>query len=191
MSNTFFTSDTHFGHTNIAGPKVSTWPSGYRIFDSVPEMDEALITNWNAKVKQHDTVYHLGDFAFCEASRAIKIRQRLNGVIHLILGNHDKPALAMQRGADANAKPFASVSDVREVRVGKQSIWLSHYAHRVWNRSHRGVWHLYGHSHGSLPDDPLSNSFDVGVDCHNYAPLSIDEVAAIMAKKTYASVDHH
>lgn len=188
---TFFTSDTHFGHANIAGAKVSTWDKGYRIFNSVQEMDETLIANWNAKVKQFDTVYHLGDFAFCGPEPAERIRKRLNGVIHLILGNHDKTALSIQNQAKAGSKPFASVNDVMEVKVGNQRIWLSHYAHRVWNKSHHGVWHLYGHSHGSLPDDPNSKSFDCGVDCHNYAPLSFDEVARIMNKKTFASVDHH
>jgi hypothetical protein len=28
---------------------------------------------------------------------------------------------------------------------------LCHYAMRVWNRSHHGAWHLYGHSQGESP----------------------------------------
>jgi len=43
-----------------------------------------------------------------------------------------------------------------------QLIVLCHYSLRVWDRSHYGSWHLYGHSHGNLP--PLENSLDVGVD---------------------------
>jgi calcineurin-like phosphoesterase family protein len=54
---------------------------------------------------------------------------------------------------------------------------------RVWNQSHRGALHLYGHSHGTLPDDANSKSFDVGVDCHDYHPISLDRVLAIMATK--------
>jgi hypothetical protein len=50
------------------------------------------------------------------------------------------------------------------VEVNGQPIWLSHYAHRVWMRSHHGAWHLYGHGHHSLPDDPHARSIDVGVD---------------------------
>jgi hypothetical protein len=62
---------------------------------------------------------------------------------------------------------------------------------RTWNKSHRGSWHLYGHSHGTLPDDPHSMSFDVGVDCHNYRPLSFEQVKAVMSKKLFKPIDHH
>lgn len=183
---TYFTSDTHFNHTNIAGPKVSVWNSGYRIFDSVEEMNETLINNWNSKIKSDDVVYHLGDVGFATAELLKPILRRLNGKIYLCRGNHEKAALT-----DGNNSRFEAVWDTRMIYVNGQQIWLSHYAHRVWDRSHDGAWHLYGHSHGSLPDDPESLSFDIGVDCHNYFPLEFEEVAAIMSQKTYKPVDHH
>ncbi len=62
---------------------------------------------------------------------------------------------------------------------------LFHYAMRVWNASHHGSWHLYGHSHGTLPDDITSLSFDIGVDSQHYKPLSYDEVKAIMSQKEW------
>jgi calcineurin-like phosphoesterase family protein len=55
-----------------------------------------------------------------------------------------------------------------------ETIILCHYAMRVWDRSHYGSMHLYGHSHGHLPD--YGKSMDVGVDCHNYYPISVDHV---------------
>jgi calcineurin-like phosphoesterase family protein len=175
---------THFNHANIAGPKVSSWDEGYRNFDSVSEMNETLIRNWNDKISPGDNVYHLGDFAFSDTEHALPIRKRLNGNIHLIRGNHEKAAEGMW-------DRFVWIRDVSTVKVNGQTIFMSHYAHRVWNKSHHGVWHLYGHSHGSLPDDPDSLSFDCGVDCHNYKPLSFDEVQKIMSKKTFKPKDHH
>lgn len=172
---TFFTSDTHFGHANII--KYCNRP-----FKSVEEMDEALIKNWNDKVQVGDTVYHLGDFSFGPAE---KYASRLNGMIRFVRGNHDRPLEAY-----LNCKYF-QFPDVLSIYVGKQQFFLSHYAHRVWPKSHRGTWHLYGHSHGTLPDDPDSMSFDCGVDCHNYAPLEFEEVKAIMEKKTFKPKDHH
>jgi len=98
------------------------------------------------------------------------------------------------------------------IKIGEQQIWLSHYAHRVWNKSHHGVFHLFAHSHNSLPDDPNSLSFDVGVDAtaarlsglpsgktvvagttkpEDYRPISFDEVVEIMSKKTFKPLDHH
>ena len=59
---TFFTSDQHFGHFNII--RLCSRP-----FGTVEEMDEALLSKWNAKVKADDTVYILGDLFF----RAAKV----------------------------------------------------------------------------------------------------------------------
>lgn len=180
--NYFFTSDTHFGHHNII--KYSKRP-----FKNVDEMDEALIANWNAKVTKNDIVFHLGDFSFAPAENYVP---RLNGTIRLIRGNHDHPADRLQHAhRSTNKQPFISIDDVRQIVVKDQRIWLSHYAHRVWPSSHHGCWHLYGHSHGSLPDDRNSLSFDCGVDCHNYTPLSFEEVQQIMSKKTFKPIDHH
>ena len=38
--------------------------------------------------------------------------------------------------------------------MAEQDIVLCHYAMRVWQKSHYGAWMLYGHSHGTLPDNP-------------------------------------
>jgi calcineurin-like phosphoesterase family protein len=173
----FFTSDTHFNHANII--KYCNRP-----FKDVDEMNEALIKKWNAKVGPNDLVYHLGDFGFGTPEQVLRIKKRLNGQIYLLRGNHEKSALAI-------ANEFVWVKDVFELKVESQTYWLSHYAHRVWNKSHHGVYHLYGHSHGTLPDDPNSLSFDVGVDCHNFEPLTPAEVKRIMDKKTFKPLDHH
>jgi calcineurin-like phosphoesterase family protein len=64
---------------------------------------------------------------------------------------------------------------------------------RVWNKSHHNSWHLYGHSHGSLP--PHGKSVDVGVDCKEitseYRPLSFKEIKKYMDKRVGEKVDHH
>jgi calcineurin-like phosphoesterase family protein len=54
--NLFFTSDTHFFHEGII--RFCNRP-----FGSVEEMNETLIRNWNEKVPEDGTVFHLGDFA--------------------------------------------------------------------------------------------------------------------------------
>jgi len=47
------------------------------------------------------------------------------------------------------------------------------------------------HSHGSLPDDPHSLSWDVGVDANEFSPLSVPEIVQIMARKSFRPLDHH
>ncbi|MFD2915278.1 metallophosphoesterase family protein [Psychroserpens luteus] len=176
--NIYFTSDHHFGHENII--KFTNRP-----FGSVEEMDQELIKRWNSRVNKHDKVYHLGDFGLCKAERMRDILEQLNGKIFLIRGNHEG-------AAQANPNRFEWIKDYFELNVndanapnGKQKIMLMHYAMRVWRSSFRGTWHLYGHSHGSLKDDPTMNSFDVGVDCHDFYPLTYDEVKDIMSKKIW------
>lgn len=185
--NIWFTSDTHYGHKNIAGKEVSRWTSGFRKFASVQQMNEALITNINKYVKEDDILYHLGDFAFGDANVIREFRNSLVCKnIHLILGNHDQEiedSLELQ-------ELFTSVGYVYTGYVGKQQFHLSHYSHRIWPKSHRGTIHLYGHSHGSIPD--YGRSMDVGVDTHkDFRPYHINEIYTIMSKREVHKVDHH
>ena len=52
---------------------------------------------------------------------------------------------------------------------------LSHYPMKSWNQKHRNSVMLYGHVHGQLLEDH-SLSFDVGVDCWNYTPVSMEQI---------------
>lgn len=169
----WFTSDTHFNHANII--RFCNRP-----FDSVGEMNEALITNWNGHISPNDTVYHLGDFSMGNAS---KILSRLNGNVCLIRGNHDKHR-------DIKDAAFGWIKDVYFLKTGKRAsswIWLSHYAHRRWPNAHHGSIHLYGHSHGELPG--MGRSMDIGVDAFDYKPVHLDYVMKILNEKE--SAGHH
>ena len=59
---------------------------------------------------------------------------------------------------------------------GRQHIVLCHYAMLVWNKSHHGSWMLHGHSHGTLKYPFAAKILDVGVDSHNFYPISLDFV---------------
>jgi calcineurin-like phosphoesterase family protein len=76
---TFIISDLHLSHTNMAT---------YRGFKSSEEHDETIISNWNSVVNNGDTVYVLGDITM-EKATCYHLLSRLNGNIHVILGNHD------------------------------------------------------------------------------------------------------
>ena len=183
----FFTADTHLGHKNVI--KYCDRP-----YTCVDNMDAELIDNWNSVVSPSDTVYHVGDFFFNNANRAQEILNQLNGTINLIRGNHDrnKKILDMIELRGGFVKDMHTYKCADEDAIGgKQEIVLCHYAMRVWNKAHYGAWHLYGHSHGSLPDDVTSMSFDVGVDVHNYTPITYEQVKVYMFKKQYNAIDHH
>ena len=163
--NKFVTADPHFGHKNIL--KYCKRP-----FSNVNEMDEALITNWNKIVQPDDEIHVVGDFAFCcTMDYALNIMKRLNGSKHLIIGNHDALALDMN-----NIRPgsWKSIKDLSETIINGQKIVLCHYALRTWHHSYKGVGHLFGHTHGTLP--PYGKSFDCGVDSWNYTPLNSHQI---------------
>jgi len=168
MSQIFFTADEHYGHANVIH-------FCKRPFSSVEEMTETLITNHNAKVREGDVTYHLGDMFWrtCTAKEAQRIMDRLNGKHYLILGNHDEVAKNI-------AGRFVWVKDVALIHTPTR-VWLSHYAHRSWPDSHRFSYHLFGHTHGVMPDYRYST--DAGVDAKGYAPFSYEELAAYMAAK--------
>ena len=161
----YFTADTHFNHENVI--KYNNRP-----FDSVRDMNESLVTSWNAIVKNDDVVYHLGDFAFGKKDEITPIFNSLNGKKYLIIGTHDKMGAKMK---------WVEKNCIREIKIEGQHIVLCHYAMRVWPRSHYGSWQLHGHSHGGL--QPLGRQLDVGVDIHQYKPVSIDQVTKEMENK--------
>jgi calcineurin-like phosphoesterase family protein len=179
---TLITSDTHYAHANII--KYSNRP-----FADAEAMNTTLVDNINGAFPQGGRLYHLGDWAFGGLARAIEFKERLRSdiEIYLILGNHDTHHVKHE----AFRKLFTKIYDLYETHLDGHRTTLCHYSMRVWNKSHHGAWMLYGHSHGSLADDPNSLSFDVGVDCHNFKPLTIPQIAHIMSKKTWKPVDHH
>lgn len=168
----WLTADTHFAHKRIC--EYSSRP-----FGSVEEMDAILIENWNRVIKSKDEVWHLGDFVVSYRAQPSDYRKRLNGRINLVLGNHDD-----RKKLDGL---FESIQDVKYLRINGEKIWLSHYAHRTWPKSHRGSFHCHGHSHGDLPK--WGRSMDVGVDANDYHPIPLEAVLDILRAESFTP--HH
>jgi calcineurin-like phosphoesterase family protein len=176
MAGIWFTSDCHFGHQNVI--QYSGRP-----FRSAEEMDNELIRLWNRSVRSEDTVYHIGDFTMGSEEYAMSIIEQLNGHIYFIRTLHDdwmpkNNAFPDSRLHEIHPNYIVMVDGARTQGGHHQMIVLNHYAMRAWERSHYGTWHLFGHSHGRLP--PYGLSFDVGVDCWGYMPVSMGEVVNTM-----------
>jgi calcineurin-like phosphoesterase family protein len=174
MPNTWFTSDTHFGHARII--ELANRP-----FSTVEAMDEEMIVRWNEVVRPGDQVFHLGDFAFSDHDPYLRL---LHGQKRLIVGNHDHSDRIKK------ATRWHTVDQLLHVTVEGIPLVLCHYAMRVWRKSHHGAVHLYGHSHGNLPGD--SRSCDVGVDCWHFRPISLGEICEHLAMfPPRVEPDHH
>lgn len=168
---TYFTSDQHFGHFNII--RLSRRP-----FKTVEEMDETMVERWNAKVRDSDTVYVLGDLFF-RAATVEPILKRLKGRKHLVLGNHD-PSWTDRVDLEDY---FESVQTLKEVTVGGRLITMCHYPMLSYPQARRGYM-IYGHIHNNTGDDywPLimrrPRMLNAGVDVNNFEPVTFDELLA-------------
>lgn len=179
--NEFVTGDTHFGHKAVIRYEDRPW-------ETVDEMDEALIESWNKKVPARGAiVYHLGDFSFRRQEETEAIFHRLNGTIRLIRGNHDHRKLK-----GFLAEHFDWVRDYYECKNDAgMKVVMSHYPLLTWNKCHHGSWMLHGHSHGNLKDTGCRR-MDVGVDTHpSHEPYSYDEVLEFMQGRCGPNADHH
>ena len=170
----FFTSDTHYGHTE----NLTFFG---RPFPNVEACDRAMIDNHNALVGPDDVVFHLGDFTWGGgADFALYIREQLNGQIHLIEGNHDQDVVPIYSSFESVHRYLEiGVEDADAVK-GVQCINLFHFPIQDWNNARQGWWHLFGHSHGSTAPQLIGKnggaSIDVGVDAQNLCPVSYAQI---------------
>jgi len=178
----FFTSDTHFNHENILSYNCKTRP-----WNTIKEMNQALIDAWNSVVTDDDIVYHLGDFILGNPDFYIMsdILDKLKGQIKLIPGNHDSPKKLTVYKEYGNIEVMDKLCEMK-----KPNIVMCHFPLAIWHNSHKGSWHLHGHCHGSFTSD--SYRFDVGVDGHpEHRPYHLDEIKAIMTTRNPMLVNHH
>jgi len=180
-------------------------------------MHQCFIQNWNNVVPVDAIIYHLGDMFFKDFKKSAQILHELNGVIHLIRGNHYRIDERMEKD---HPYKIAWLKDYFELKVNdptpvgiRQILVLFHYAMVTWNRSHYGSVLLFAHSHSTLNSwieehMPHARMLDVGVDSvarllakskghpellqqEDYRPISYAEVKLFLKDKTGHSVDHH
>ena len=201
----FFTSDTHYSHSNICSA-TTNWSvnDGYaRKFDSLQDMNQRLVDNINDKVGENDILIHLGDWSFGGFDKIEEFRSQINCKnIHLTFGNHDHH---IERNKEGVQKLFSSVQNylrlevrrpINKATVEKFTFVCMHYPIASWHDMNQGVIHLHGHVH--LPADlrlAEGKAMDVGVDGNGLEPLSLNEILSIMKdrpiKKLELPKDHH
>ena len=167
MSKTFFIADTHFGDERIR--KYENRP-----FESVLEMDSALVDRWNSVVGFDDVVFVLGDFG--ALGYESEILARLNGKKMLVKGNHDT-----KTNEEYRCYGFAEVYDHPMIL---DNFWiLSHDA--LYVNENMPYANLFGHVHNSpIFKDYSKQHFCVCVERIDYTPISFDKIKAIIAEQS-------
>ena len=186
--NVFFISDLHLGHENIL-------QYDNRPYKDLDEMHNDIVEKWNSVVKTDSTVFYLGDFCMKFSEQIVELLKSLNGTIHFIMGNHDRFNQIKGFNRFEIITPMLSVliSD-SDARGRYQQIEMCHFPLLVWNKHHKGSWHLHGHCHHSLDknsDYYKRKVIDVGCNGIGYTPISYSEVKEKMSGKIITAIDHH
>lgn len=153
-------------------------------------MNEVIVRNVINQLNKGDDLYYLGDFCLTRSPNTAEGHMKAiaftEANLYFIKGNHDKKDMIK-----LYQKYGVYLGEQKRIEINGQQIVLNHYAMRVWDKSHRGTWHLYGHSHHTLPELDNSLSFDVGINGWDYKLVSFDQVKEKMSKKKYEPIDHH
>ncbi len=166
MSTVRFIADLHLSHTNMATR---------RGFSTVEQHDEHIIEKWNSVVKKQDVTYILGDVTM-EKSAPYHLLDRLNGLKHVVMGNHD-------RRQDVR-KLLEHVESVAGMVQYKGAI-LTHCPIHPMELEHRFPKNIHGHIHDKQvmlfhPDDPYQspNPSYICVSCErvDYTPKTLEEL---------------
>lgn len=149
MSKNFYISDTHFGHANILR-------FDRRPFNSVEEMNAALIKNWNDAVGPNDNIYILGDFCWGKSDEWIDILSQLQGNKYLIAGNHD-----LRNPSSAVRRFFQDWRDYKEISDNGRKVIMCHYPIPFYKSDYdSNVFMLFGHLHTTVENEYLENLRD-------------------------------
>lgn len=168
----YITSDLHFNHNKDFIYKV-------RGFDSVYDMNEIIVNNWNSIIDPEDDVYVLGDLMLGNNEDGIKLIKQLKGNIHIILGNHD---------TDQRIELYNDCYNVVEIvyatllKYKGYTFYLSHYPTLTSNVDDKGLKHrvinLCGHTHtkDKFEHMSLGTIYHCEVDAHDMKPVNLDTI---------------
>lgn len=165
MSNIWLISDTHFNHN-----KDFIWKA--RGFNSVEEMNETIIKNWNDVIQPDDVIYHLGDVIMGELDAGIPLVKRLNGKIKLAIGNHDTT-----KRLAAFKELFDEINFGYRLKKGKKTFLLTHYPTLVANYNDpTKVYSIHGHTHSPNAFCEYPLMYNVNCDAHDCKPILFEDV---------------
>lgn len=191
----YYIADLHFFHENM-NTKMDC-----RGFETVEEMNEYMINQWNWKVRKNDEVVILGDLSWGKAKETNELLKRLNGKLYMIRGNHD---YFLDEKEFDNSR-FEWIKSYDELKDNKRKVVVCHYPIMCYNGQYRlnekgesKTYMLYGHVHDTQdqrlleqfqeitrstksigPDGTKKNIPCNMINCFcmysNYIPLSLDE----------------
>ena len=172
----YFSSDFHLSHKSVLD-----WSK--RPFKIVEENNQYILDLILSTCKKGDDLYFLGDLSWRDNIYLKYFLSKLKFInFHWILGNHDDPSLELQ-------KLCTTVSNMKEIKIQKNTTILCHFPMISWNKSHQnsfmlhGHHHIYGESTEELTQKATGKILNVNIELHNYKLWSEDEVIEYMSNR--------
>ena len=160
MSIVRFIADLHLSHANMATR---------RGFSSIEEHDEHIIAQWNSVVHKRDITYILGDVTM-EKSSPYPLLDRLNGLKHVVLGNHDR-----RQDVPHLLQHVESVGAM----IQYKGVMLTHCPIHPSELEYRFNKNIHGHIHDKvvmLNGCPDPRYFCVSCEQVDYKPKSLEDL---------------
>jgi calcineurin-like phosphoesterase family protein len=124
-------------------------------------------------VGNEDHIWMLGDFSFGKYEQTQEVLEQLNGIKHLVVGNHDRKGRSDKLFNRDWNKWFVDSHDYFRLKVDGYKVALCHFPFYSWER---GYINAHGHLHSLAGYQNKYNQWDVGVDANNYAPVSLEDL---------------
>jgi calcineurin-like phosphoesterase family protein len=164
MSIVRFIADLHLSHQNMATR---------RGFSTIEEHDEYIIAQWNSVVNKRDVTYILGDVTM-EKSSPYPLLDRLNGIKHIVLGNHDRRQ---------DTKKLLEYAESVAGMIQYKGIMLTHAPIHPMELEYRFNKNIHGHIHDKVVmkmldgwEIPDERYFCVSCEQVDYLPKTLEEL---------------
>lgn len=164
MSIVRFIADLHLGHENMAKR---------RGFSTVEEHDEHIIAQWNSVVDKRDVTYILGDVTM-EKSAPYPLLDRLNGIKHIVLGNHDRRQ---------DVKKLFDYAESVGAMINYKGVFLTHCPIHPDELTYGIPKNIHGHIHDKVVmkmldgwEVPDERYFCVSCEQVDYTPKSLKDL---------------
>ena len=164
MSIVRFIADLHLSHQNMATR---------RGFSSIEEHDEHIIAKWNSVVSKRDVTYILGDVTM-EKSSPYPLLDRLNGIKHIVLGNHDRRQ---------DTKKLFDYAESICGMINYKGVFLTHCPMHSDELNYGIVKNIHGHIHDKVVmkmldgwEVPDERYFCVSCEQVDYLPKSLEDL---------------
>jgi|11BtaG_2_1085332.scaffolds.fasta_scaffold55092_2 calcineurin-like phosphoesterase family protein len=165
---TFFTAETHFNDPEVIkyehqGQRIRPW-------DTVEEQNQFIIDNWNSRVKDTDTVYHMGDVYDVDIKDSSQLVGQLNGNKILIRGDKDTDPIEQYKQYFSEVYNPPHVVEINEVKYV-----LSHFYLKKDQLDELDCSvNIHSHLHADCVPNP--RYFSVSLERTNFYPITSDEL---------------